>query len=207
MNRAKKLKLTQLTLLIIGLLIIFFTYSERERSNQKKIISSEVQKKIDTQLRTQSNDENIFYNVLYSGLDLEGNRYTITSEEASSNKTNINIIRMIKVKATFYFKDDTILYVVSDTGLYNNKTLDMIFKKNVNATYQNSELTAEKAEFSNSKSFLIVSEGVKIKDLRGTMYADKLLFDIKKKTLNIASFDNNKINTTVKYKWKKVLEF
>ena len=200
MNRAKKLKLTQLTLLIIGLLIIFFTYSERERSNQKKIISSEVQKKIDTQLRTQSNDENIFYNVLYSGLDLEGNRYTITSEEASSNKTNINIISMIKVKATFYFKDDTILYVVSDTGLYNNKTLDMIFKKNVNATYQNSELTAEKAEFSNSKSFLIVSEGVKIKDLRGTMYADKLLFDIKKKTLNIASFDNNKINTTVKYK-------
>ena len=103
MNRAKKLKLTQLTLLIIGLLIIFFTYSERERSNQKKIISSEVQKKIDTQLRTQSNDENIFYNVLYSGLDLEGNRYTITSEEASSNKTNINIISMIKVKATFYF--------------------------------------------------------------------------------------------------------
>ena len=79
----------------------------------------------------------------------------------------------------------------------------MIFKKNVNATYQNSELTAEKAEFSNSKSFLIVSEGVKIKDLRGTMYADKLLFDITNQNLNITSFNDGKINANVKLNEKR----
>ena len=33
------------------------------------------------------------------------------------------------VKATFYFKDGTVLYVNSDEGIYNNKTLDMIFKE------------------------------------------------------------------------------
>ena len=31
------------------------------------------------------------------------------------------------VQAIFYFKDDTVLYVWSDKGLYNNRTLDMKF--------------------------------------------------------------------------------
>ena len=102
--------------------------------------------------------------------------------------------------ATFYFKDDTILYVTSDFGLYNNKTLDMIFKNNVAGEYTSSELFAEKAEYSNSKGFLIISENVKIKDIRGTMMAEKLVFDIKNNKLDISSSDNKKINANVNYK-------
>ena len=32
------------------------------------------------------------------------------------------------VNAVFYFKDDTVVEVLSDAGIYNNKTLDMKFK-------------------------------------------------------------------------------
>ena len=32
------------------------------------------------------------------------------------------------VEAIFYFKDDTILNVKSEKGIYNNKTLDMNFE-------------------------------------------------------------------------------
>ena len=32
------------------------------------------------------------------------------------------------------------------------------------------------------------------------MFADKLLFDIKKQTLNISSFNNNKINANINLK-------
>ena len=55
----------------------------------------------------------------------------------------------------------------------------MIFKKNVKAVYEGSELFAGKAEYSNSGSYLIISDKVKVKDLKGSMYADKLFFDIK----------------------------
>ena len=51
------------------------------------------------------------------------------------------------VEATFYFKDDTVLSVVSDLGTYNNKTLDMSFDGNVKAFYNNSELYAQKAKY------------------------------------------------------------
>ena len=67
------------------------------------------------------------------------------------------------VDATFYFKDGTILYVKADNGIYNNKTLDMKFEQNVNANYMNSELFAEKAEYSNSESFFRI--GLPSKDL------------------------------------------
>ena len=85
-------------------------------------------------------------------------------------------------------------------GRYNNKTLDMLFSKNVEAFYEGSKLFAQKAEYSNSESYLIISDGVKIRDVKGNMIADELLFDIKNKTLNISSKDDKKINTNVNIK-------
>ena len=40
------------------------------------------------------------------------------------------------------------------SGIYNNKNLDMKFEKNVKGKLLESDLFAEKAEYSNSKSFL-----------------------------------------------------
>ena len=200
MKRNRKLKLVQLTLLIVGVFVIFFTYFEKERSDREKIITKAEKKTINKKLKQNSNDSNVFYNIIYSGLDLEGNRYTIKSEEAINSTIDTTIVDMKKVHATFYFKDNTTLNVFSNKAIYNNKTLDMIFNKDVRAYYLSTELFAEKAEFSNSGSFLTVSEDVKVNDPRGTVFADKLLFDIKKKTLDIASFNNKKVKTTVKYK-------
>ena len=145
-------------------------------------------------------DGYIFFNIEYSGLDLAGNRYILKSEEAYNNKSNQKIVNMKTVNAVFYFKDGTILTVLSDTGVYNNESLDMIFNGNVKAAYDGSELFAEKAEYNNSESFLTISEKVIVKDPRGTINADKLFFDIKKQKLNIASFDNKKINANINLK-------
>jgi len=101
------------------------------------------------------------------------------------------------VDAVFYFKDNTILYIWSDEGVYNNKTLDMKFKKNVIANYLESELFAEKAEYSNTENYLSIYENVRINDIRGNLIADKLLFDIKKQNLDITSFNSGKINANV----------
>ena len=199
-GRKKKLILIQLSLLITGLLIIFFTYVDRDRSPKEAIIPQEKQKKIKEQLSNNSETGDIFYNIEYSGFDLAGNRYIIKSAEAFNNKNNQEIVNMKLVEALFYFKNGTILKVISERGLYNNETLDMIFETNVKANYENSELYAQKAEYSNQKSFLIISDNVKIIDTRGTMFADKLLFDIKKQTLNIASFNNDKVNANINLK-------
>ncbi len=199
-KRVKKLRIIQISLLIIGSLIIYFTYLDKSNLEDEEIISKEIQDMIKKQISEKPDQTDVFYNIEYSGFDLAGNRYVLKSKEAFSEKDNQEIVNMKSVEAFFYFKDDTILKVSSNFGIYNNKTLDMSFKNNVKAKYEESELFAGKAEYSNAKSFLTITEDVKINDTRGSMVADKLYFDIKKQTLNIASFDEDKINARVKLK-------
>ena len=199
-DRKKKLRIIQISLLMIGILMIFFTYYKSNTNSQQKILTKEVQDKVKKQLENKSNEGDVFYNIEYSGLDLAGNRYILKSLEAYNDQQNEEIVMMKTVEATFYFKDNTILYVWSDNGKYNNRTLDMHFEGNLEAIYEETELFADNAEYSNSKSFLTITNNVKIQDIRGTMFADKLLFDIKKQTLNIASFNDNKINANMSVK-------
>ena len=199
-ERKKKLRIIQISLLTLGIIIIFFTYYKSNTGTQQKILTKEVQDKVKSQLKNKSNEGDIFYNIEYSGLDLAGNRYILKSLEAYNNQQKQEIVMMKTVEATFYFKDNTILYVWSDSGKYNNRSLDMYFEGNLKAIYEETELFADNAEYSNSKSFLTITNNVRIKDIRGTMFADKLLFDIKKQTLNIASFNDNKINANMKLK-------
>ena len=197
-ERKKKLRIIQLSLLVIGFLIIFFTYLDKKGIPEKKIITELTEKKVIEQLESQAEQSDVFYNIEYSGLDLAGNRYVLKSDEAFNNKINPEVINMKAVNAVFYFKDGTSLTVKSFEGVYNSKTLDITFIGSVQADYEGSKLSAERASYENSKSFLTISENVKIKDIKGTIVADKFLFDIKKQTLNIDSFNNNKINAKIK---------
>ncbi len=200
MERTKKLRLIQFSLIIVGGLIIFFTYYLDKKSQKNQIINKETQKEI-LKAADSTSKGDVFYNIEYSGLlDLEGNRYILKSEEAINNKANKEIVNMKSVEAIFYFKDNKVLRVVSDSGIYNNNSLDMVFLGNIKANYEDSSLFAEKAEYINSSSFLTISEKVKIDDEKGTMYADKILFDIKNQTVDISTFEENKINANIKLK-------
>ncbi len=199
-DRKKKLRLTQFFLLLFGLFIIYFTYYNKKFAPEQEIISQEIPK---TKEGDVSDEKDLFFNIEYSGFDLQGNRYSLKSKEAYFDEVKQEIVYMKIVDAVFYFKDGTILYVKADTGIYNNKTLDMKFEQNVKANYINSELFANKAEYSNTKSFLSIYENVRINDKKGNLIADKLLFDITSQKLNITSFSNGKINANVNLNEKR----
>ena len=201
MSRKQKLRIFQILFLITGVTIIFFTFLQSNKFQKEQIISDNLQKKIDKEISIQGSDKSsTFYNVKYSGLDLEGNRYTISSKKAVNSDTNENVVNMSGVFAVFYFKDNTELNILSNKAIYNNKTLDIKFEDSVKCLYENSELYAGSAEFLNSKNSLSVSNNVKIIDSKGTIFADKLTFDIKNKTLNITSLNENTIKSKINYK-------
>ena len=208
MSRKEKLRIFQILFLITGVSIIFFTFLQSNKFQKEQIISDNLQKTIDKEISKQnSNQDSTFYNVKYSGLDLEGNRYTISSKKAVNSVADENVVNMSEVRAVFYFKDNTELNISSNEAIYNNKTLDIKFLNSVECYYENSILYAGSAEFLNSKNSLSVSNNVKIIDSKGTIFADKLTFDIKNKTLNITSLNENTIKSKINYKWKKDLEF
>ena len=200
MERKKKLRLTQICLLIFGLLIVFFTY----KVNNKNFTEKTKLKRIDISNQNledlNKTEGDVFYDIEYVGLDLAGNRYILKSKEAFTKTSSTEVINLKLVEATFYFKDGSTLNVFSDEGDYNNLNLDMNFYGNVRGIYGDSKLFAQTAEYSNRESMLLISEKVKVNDPQGTLNADKLLFDIKKQKLNITSFKNNKINANINLK-------
>ena len=200
MERKKRLRIIQSFLLIFSLLIIFFTYKLNNKNFTEKSdfkTTDVVNQNLGDLNKTEGD---VFYDIEYVGLDLAGNRYILKSKEAFTNKNSTEVINLKLVEATFYFKDGTILNVFSDEGDYNNLNLDMNFYGNVRGIYGESKLYAQKAEYSNRESVLIITDKVKVSDPQGTLNADKLLFDIKKQKLNITSFKNNKINANINLK-------
>ena len=147
------------------------TYFNDNKSSPKKVIVSQnLKNKIEEDAQKNLDKEeniNAFYNIQYSGLDISGNRYVLKSKEARTSESRNELINMIGVDAIFYFKDDTILYVKSNNALYNNITLDTKFFNGVEATYEESELSAKEAEYSNSKNFITITNNVKINDPKG----------------------------------------
>ena len=199
--RKKKLVITQITLFIIGVIIIYVTYSNINKSvEEKNIVSSSSQK---LAKEAAEGEGNVFKNIEYAGIDLAGNRYNLKSKEAITKKNNPELVEMSNVEAVFYFKDETILYIWSKFGLYNSKTLDMQFEENVKALYEESELFADKAEYSNSKSFITISDNVEVIAVEGNLFADKLDFDLEDQTLNITSFKDSNINANIKLNEKR----
>ncbi len=201
MERKKKLRIIQGSLILTCFVIFFLTYfQDNNKIKNKEVVSKNLKNKIERNLKNNNenpDDTNTFYNIQYSGLDISGNRYIIKSKEASTVETKNELINMRDVEAFFYFKDDTVLTVSSKKAEYNNKTLDIKFFENIKADYNESKLYAEEAEYSNSKNFITIAKNVKIDDPRGNLFADKLLFDIKNQNLNITSFKNSKINANI----------
>ena len=205
MDRGKKIKIVQYSLLFFGILIFFLTYYSNNKSvNDNQILSKTTKENITKNIKNEKEkDQNTFFDIEYSGLDFSGNRYILKSEEAITNNLNSYLINLKQVNAKFYFKDGTILYVWSDYGIYNNQTLDMKFSENVKAIYGENIMNSENANYSNSESFLTITNNVKLNGIKGDLFADKLLFDIKKQTLDISSFNDNKINARIKVNEKR----
>lgn len=199
-SRKKKIIISQIILFFLAFIIILKTYFNLDGDLSEKILSDQTKREISKKIKQDSGSSNVFYDIVYSGLDLSGNRYIIKAEEASNSNDVEGFVDLKTVNAIFYFKDNRNLIINSNTGLYNNKTLDMKFEENVIAKYDNSTLTAEKAEYFNSKNFIEISENVRVNDIRGSMLAEKLIFDIEKKKLNITSSNNKKVKADLNYK-------
>ena len=126
MERKLRLRLIQICLLLVGTIIIFITYYNSDKGLEKNLLTSN-ERKLSDQATKLSKNNDFFYNIKYTGLDLSGNRYVLESEEATTNKSNQELVIMRVVKAVFYLKDNTVLTINSDRGIYNNQTLDMTF--------------------------------------------------------------------------------
>ena len=194
--RKKKLLLIQISIFIFACSLIFFSYY-----NQNSQILLEVNKSnssIEKKKLLTEKESNTFENIEYNGIDLNGNRYLIKSENADFDVDKPELINMKVMQSIFYFKDGTTLYVTGDYGTYNNKTNDMTFRDNIVALYLDNKLYADNLDYFNTKSLLIVYGNVQSESPEGNIEADNLKVDLSTKTLNLSMFNNNGVKVKLK---------
>ena len=192
-NNLKFKKTTiQLILFTAGMLLIFLIYfSESDKKGKLEKLEDVSNTQKDT---AEDKDLNIFEDVEYKGVDNNGNRFVIFSKYSDFKIDRAEIINMKGVLCYFYFKDGNVLEIRSETGTYNNVTLDMNFAENVNMFYKENALFSDKADFSNAENRLLVEGNVKTQGPNGELIGDKLNFDFIEKKLKISMYNEEKVN-------------
>ncbi len=188
-SRKKKLFIIQLTIFFVASTLLYKTYQDRK---EEPVVQVEAQ--------TDPN-VNSFNDIEYSGFDLNGNRYVLQAEKADFKTETPELINMKIVFAKFYLKDNTILSVTSDLGLYNNKTLDIEFKDNVKADYSTHTLLSDLLSYSNLNAKLIAAGNVRGKSLdKGEFFSDNLEYNLTDKTLNFSMSGTKQVNVKINEK-------
>ena len=196
-NKLKLNKKTtiQIILIFLGILIIFFTYFYDK--NQKSLSKKIGEKK--TEIKKKNREMSTFENIQYEGIDNNGNKFVINSEYAEFKSDKTNIVYMKKMSCRFFFKDETVLKIISDKGVYDTISNDMEFEQSVKMYYLENRLFSEKASFINSKNYLVIQDNVVGEAPEGNLVADKLDFDLAQKKLKISMYNQDKVNIKVNY--------
>ena len=191
-----KKKLFQLILFSFGIIIIFLTYFSNFQKNPtvKEVKEEEI---LNQEFLVEG--VNRFENVEYQGVDNSGNEFTIGSKFAEFEKERPEIINMEDVVCIFTFKDNTILTVTSDKGIYNNITNDMKFTENVKMDYLENIIFSDRASFNNFENQLLVAGNIKGEGPTTNLQADELDFDLNTKDLNISMYSQERVNVKTKF--------
>ena len=135
---------------------------------------------------------NIMNDVTFSSIDLNGNKYIITSEKAESDIENRNILYLTNVKAVIELDNSNKIRITSNYGKYNSLNYDTIFSKNVIIDYSINQITSDYLDFSFGRNSMIISKNIFFTNSENILKADVIEIDIKTKDTRIYMFEDKK---------------
>ena len=192
-----KKKIFQLSLIFIGLIIIFFTYFFNLEKKQPSDIVTETETKKNEEFLEEG--VNRFENVEYKGIDNTGNKFTIGSQFAEFKKEKPELIFMENVECFFTFKDNTVLLISSKKGIYNNISNDMQFSEDVKMDYLENTIFSDRANFNNYENQLLIAGNVRGDGPTTNLKADELDFDLNTKDLKISMYSEERVKIKTKF--------
>ena len=185
--KSKKIVLIYLTILVLLILSIIF-YSKFF----KKIEVTETKEPIIEKTNDEIYNSNIIKDVMYTSMDADGNKYTITALEGEIDYSNPNILYLTDVKGLIQLKDSDDINITSNYGRYNSNNFDTIFSKNVIINYLDNKIIGDYLDFSLEKNLLMISKNIIYTNLENKLRADALEMNIKTKDTKIFMYEKEK---------------
>ena len=192
----KKSKIFQFFLVIVGILLLFFTYYS---SDKDKIVDSDKNFLIGNVGKLTEQTSDVIENAKYTG-EFAGNFFELTAALAKIKYDQPNISELQDVFVVITLKDLRKIYIRSNKAVFNKTTNDTQFWGQVEITEQDNIITSDNLDlYMGSKNLITAYNNVKYNGIKAFLIADKVDIDILKNEANIFMFEkNNKVR--VKYK-------
>ena len=193
----KKNKIIQFSLVIVGIILFFFTYYSGDKDQivdiDKNIVIGDV-----VQLTEETS--NIIENVKYVGTNNKGIFFELNAAVAVINHDKPNISQLQDVFVVIKLSDLRTIHIRSDKAVFNKISNDCEFFGNVEITEQDNIITSDNLDLYMSKNLITAYNNVKYNSIKGFLIADKVDMDILKNEANIFMFEKND-KVRVKYKY------
>ena len=193
----KKNKIIQFSLVIVGIILLFFTYYT---SNKDKIVDIDKNIVIGDVVQLTEETSNIIENVKYVGTNNKGIFFELNAAVAVIKHDDPNISQLQDVFVVIKLSDLRTIHIRSDKAVFNKISNDCEFFGNVEITEQDNIITSDNLDLYMSKNLITAYNNVKYNSIKGFLIADKVDMDILKNEANIFMFEK-KDKVRVKYKY------
>ena len=192
--------LLQILLFLLASIILFFTFYNYgtktiDISSSPDLIQAD--SKIDKAL-TGSIDEseksipNILKNAIYENFDDQGNKYIIRADTSEFKDLNSKKIFMKGVNAVINPSSNNFLTISSEEAIFNNKSLETEFSKNVELNYLDHNIKGESLVLLFDENLITMKDQIIYKNLDAELTADKITIDMVTKNSKIFMNDKKK---------------
>jgi len=193
----KKNKIIQFSLVIVGIILFFFTYYSGDKD---QIVDIDKNIVIGNVVKLTEETSNIIENVKYVGTNNKGIFFELNAAVAVIYHDKPNISQLQDVFVVIKLSDLRTIHIRSDKAVFNKISNDCEFFGNVEITEQDNIITSDNLDLYMSKNLITAYNNVKYNSIKGFLIADKVDMDILKNEANIFMFEKND-KVQVKYKY------
>jgi len=191
-NNDKKI---QISLIIFGSLLIFFTYFFYPKINEKKFLKNEINTA--KPLEITKEQVNVFKNVTYEGFYNIINPFTIESDDAYILNDEPEIIYMKEMIVTIYMSNGSVVNIRSDKGSYNKVTYDCFFEDNVVASSEETIVYSDNLDMLASEDLVRAYNNVLLTSEKNSLRADNVDYDFENKLYQISMYNNKRVKIKI----------
>ena len=192
----KKNKIIQFFLVIVGIILLFFTYYS---SDKDKIVDIDKNILIGDDAKLTEETSNIIENAKYFGTNNKGIFFELNAAVTMVNHDEPNISNMKIVNAVINLRDGSKIFIKSDYAIYDKSTNNTNFMGNILVTESNNKITCDNLDLIISENLIKVFNNVSYDGEKGLIRSDEVHIDILKNEVNIFMFEKND-KVWVKYK-------
>ena len=177
---------TQISLIIVMLIIISYVYFAYFKSSKEKIVKNVNDNSVKKLVK---GSDDLISDMSYFSEDNKGNRYEIFSEFGTINSGESNLIFMEKVFAVVYLSNGEKVTINSNKAKYNDDNNDTSFIGMVKMIYGEHVVNSEYLDLSFKNQTANLYDNVKYKNNFSNLSADKIFLDLVSKNTKIQMND------------------